>query len=207
MNSDSINNNTEISGTSSLMNIGRSNDESNNNEESITICAACGKEGGDIMNTCNKCDLVVYCNAACKKKHRSRHKKKCEKRVVELYDEALFKEPPPREDCPICFLPPPLYDDNTTGMTFKSCCGKVICDGCIYAMDESGARRLCAYCRTPYAKSEEEEVERVKKLMEKDNAEAFFQLGGYYENGTHGLPQDQAKANELYLKAGASSAL
>ena len=39
----------------------------------LTICANCGKEGTD-RNVCNKCDLAVYCNAACKKKHRSRRR-------------------------------------------------------------------------------------------------------------------------------------
>ena len=29
----------------------------------------------------------------------------CKRRVAEICDEKLFKEPPPREDCPICFLP------------------------------------------------------------------------------------------------------
>ena len=80
MRSDSIGNNTDISGALSLssLNIGGNNES---NEEN-NICANCGKEGGDnIVNTCNKCDLVQYCNAACKKKHRSKHKKKCDKRV------------------------------------------------------------------------------------------------------------------------------
>ena len=39
-------------------------------------CASCGKESNiDDMNTCNKCKSVKYCNAACKKKHRKKHKK------------------------------------------------------------------------------------------------------------------------------------
>ena len=38
--------------------------------------------------------------------------------------------------------------------------------------------------------------------MEKGNAEAFNVLAGCYDDGDHGLPQDQQKANELYLKAG-----
>ena len=78
-----------------------------NNTTTTKNCAACGKEGGN-LNMCNKCKMVTYCNAACKKKHRSKHKKQCEKRVAELHDEALFKEHTPREDCPICFLPLPL---------------------------------------------------------------------------------------------------
>ena len=195
MSSGSINNSAELSGELSSLNIG--------NNDSAT-CANCGKEGGgDNMNLCNKCDLVKYCNVACKKKHKSKHKKKCEKRVAELLDIKLFKEPPPREECPICMLPPPLYD-NHTGMTFYSCCGKDICNGCIYVMRETGSKnmKLCPFCKAPPSESNEEEVERVNLLMEKGYANAFCQLGGYYRNGTMGLPQDRAKANELYLKAG-----
>ena len=44
------------------------------------------------MNTCNKCKMVKYCNAACKKKHRTKHKKKCERRVAELHDEQLYSK-------------------------------------------------------------------------------------------------------------------
>jgi TPR repeat protein len=229
MNSDSNNNITELPGTLlSFVTIGLltllllfltgSSNESNNEEKgagttsnntdtnTLTICAACGKEGdGDSMNACNKCDLVQYCNAACKKKHRSRHKKKCEKRAAELYDydEELFQEPPPREECPICMLPPPLYD-NHTGMTFKSCCGKDICNGCIHAMRETGDKnmKLCPFCKTMPPRSPEEEVKRVMKLTEKGNAYAFNHLAGCYERGILGLPQDMARANELLLKAG-----
>ena len=224
MNSDSNNNIMELPGTLlslvtiglltlllSFLTIGSSN-ESNNEEKdantsnntdtnTLTICAACGKDGdGDSMNACNKCDLVKYCNAACKKKHKSKHKKKCEKRAAELFDVELFKEHP-GEECPICMLPPPLYDTHT-GITFHSCCGKDICNGCECAMVESREKDICPFCRTPPARSPEEEVERIKKLMEKGNADAFNQLAGCYEQGIYGLPQDRAKANELYLKAG-----
>jgi len=42
----------------------------------VSTCANCGKEGNSKdMNTCNKCKTVYYCNAACKKKHRTKHKK------------------------------------------------------------------------------------------------------------------------------------
>ena len=100
------------------------------NEDNISTCANCGKEGSDVNNTCNKCKQVKYCNAACKKKHRHKHKKDCEEhvrlaaeRAAKLHDEKLFKQPPPNEDCPICFLMIPSLH----------CCGKVICSGCVYA--------------------------------------------------------------------------
>ena len=209
----SINNDTDLTGAISSLNIIGNDDENTkeknvindtDNIRAITKCANCGKEGGESMNTCNKCDLVQYCNAACKKKHKSKHKKKCERRATELFDEKLFKEPPPREECPICMLPPPLYGSNYTGMNFHSCCGKNICDGCTYSMCETGGKNMevCPFCTTTPPRSPEEEVKRVMKLMEKGNADAFFQLAGYYAQGIYDMPQDWAKANELLLKAG-----
>ena len=159
------------------------------------------------MNICNKCKMAHYCNAACKKKHKSKHKKKCDRRVAELYDEALFKDHPPNEDCPICMLPLPL----DTGQTeFKSCCGKIICSGCIYAMAMEDIKKgkkeleehLCAFCRTPETSSDEERNRMLEKLVEKGNADAFYRLAFYYAEGSDGMPQDHQKANELWLKAG-----
>ena len=176
--------------------------------DNITTCAACGK-GGDkeSMNICNKCKMVHYCNAACKKKHKSKHKKKCDRRVAELHDEALFEDHPPNEDCPICMIPLPL---ETGKSTYYSCCGKHICDGCIYTMMKEEVRKekkneelgMCAFCRTLRPSSDEEEVKQYKNLMEKGNAMACKQLACYYANGTMGMRQDWVKANELWLKAG-----
>jgi len=166
------------------------------------ICANCGKEGNsDNMNTCNKCKSVKYCNAACKKKHRSKHKKACEKRMAELHEEHLFKEVEP-EDCPICMLPLP-HEGNT--VTFKTCCGKKICNGCIYAMMISEGRKgahLCPLCRTPPPSGGEEKMKRLNKLLDCGNGNAFNHLAGYYSRGINGMPQDYQKANELLLKAG-----
>ena len=100
------------------------------NENGVSTCANCGTEGSN-RNICNKCKEATYCNAACKKKHRSKHKKQCERRVVELHDEALFKEPPPQDgDCPICFLRLPIL---ARGQSYMACCGKVLCTGCCHA--------------------------------------------------------------------------
>ena len=168
--------------------------------DDTSTCAACGKGGNsDDMNNCNKCKMVKYCNAACKKKHRSKHKKACERRVAELHEEALFKEVEP-EECPICFLPLPIQGNRRT---FQTCCGKSICDGCVYAMKMSeGGADLCAFCRTPNAKTDNKHIKRVKNLMDKGNAYAFNMLASCYAIGVHGMPQDRRKANELYLKGG-----
>ena len=127
---------------------------------SDSICANCGKCGescGD-LKACTACKLVKYCNRNCQIAHRPQHKTACKKRAAELYDAALFEEHAP-EECPICMLPPPLYDTHT-GMTFQSCCGKEICDGCIYAMRETGGKNVCPFCKTPYSKSDEETIKR-----------------------------------------------
>ena len=173
-------------------------------DTTITACANCGKgeESSCDLKSCAACMLVKYCNRQCQIAHRPMHKKACKERAAALHEEALFKEHPPREECPICFRPLP----NDGQITFKSCCGKLICDGCIYAMDEEAHGRgkigLCAFCREPNPRSDEDDIKRIKKLMEADNAKAFYALAAYYEGGISGVPQDFAKANELWLKAG-----
>ena len=166
--------------------------------DNMSACANCGKEEiSDDMNICNKCKMVKYCNAACKKKHRKKHKKVCERRVAELHEERLFKEVEP-EECPLCFLPLPPADQTTV----ESCCGKRICNGCIFAIGMSDEKDLCAFCRTPPPSSDEERVKQIKNLMDKGNGVGFYQFASFYARGVYGIPQDFQKVNELFLKAG-----
>lgn len=65
--------------------------------------------------------------------------------------------------------------------------------------DEFG---ICAFCRAPPFSSDEEDINQIKKLMENGNCEAYSKLASYYSNRDYGLPQNRAKANELWLKAG-----
>jgi len=48
--------------------------------------------------------LVRYFDAECQRKH-GRSIKTNVKYLLPCYDEALFKDPPPKEECPICFIP------------------------------------------------------------------------------------------------------
>ena len=114
-------------------------------------------------------------------------------------DAALFKQPPPNEDCPICFMRmPSLY----TGFKYNSCCGKIICSGCIYAVHKMKGETKCPFCRVPTPTTEEEMLERIKKLVEMDDDEAIRELGCCYYDGKYGLPQDRDKALELWHRAG-----
>ena len=161
-------------------------------DTTIMMCANCGngEESSNDLKACTACKLVKYCNRDCQIAHRPQHKKACKKRAAELYDEALFRKQPPREDCPICMLPLPLDLDQSL---FKSCCGKLICDGCNVSMMKEGIRKgkkneeldMCAFCRTTSASSVNEEIELIKKLMEKGNAMAYYQFGGDYAHGTN----------------------
>ena len=177
-----------------------------------SICANCGKNGNDVKNTCNKCKMVKYCNAACKKKHRHKHKKECEEYVrvaaehaAKLHDIELFKQqPPPKEDCPICFLRLPTY---RSGWRYFACCGKMICSGCCYApiYDNQGNEvdnEKCPFCRTPWHSSDEAKVKRYEKRVEANDPHAIYNQGVYFRDAMIGFPQDYNKALELWHQSG-----
>jgi len=123
-----------------------------------------------------------------------------------ISDEDLFKQPPPLEDCPICFIRLPTL---RTGYRYMSCCGKEVCSGCFYApvYDNQGNKvdndkqNECPFCRTLAPKSDEEAVKRLKKRVEAGDAMAMHNLGNYYSDGEYGLPQNHTKALELYHRA------
>jgi len=193
-----------------------------------TCCAECGKEGCVSLNTCKSCMLVGYCNAKCKKKHRSKHKKQCKRRAAELRDEALFKDPPAKEECPICFLPMPIqliccvslplatissvpiYDfaiahevlGKETMESYYPCCGKSICAGCVYSFCEAGNDGKCPFCNSDQgSKTDEERVEEIIKRVAANDAASINLLAQHYYLGRQGLQRDQTRAIELYVRA------
>ena len=90
------------------------------------------------------------------------------------HEENLFQSPPPNEDCPICFLPVPFM---STGSKYVSCCGKMICSGCIHAVNKMKGGAKCPFCRVTLPRSDEELNERIMKRVEMDDAEAMYTLG------------------------------
>ena len=125
---------------------------------------------------------------------------------VKTSDEELFKHPPnPYGDCPICFIRLPTLD---IGRRYMSCCGKIICSGCVHAplYDDQGNEidnEKCPFCRVSFLESDEEtiEIERLNKRMEAKDPVAIFNLGVYYRDGMNGLPQDYNKALEFMHRA------
>ena len=43
-------------------------------------------------------------------------------------DPALWKPHPPSEECPVCFVPLPLREDESADLV---CCGKSVCSACM----------------------------------------------------------------------------
>ena len=167
----------------------------------LSICSNCGKEGSN-LKSCAACKLEKYCSRECQSAHRPQHKNECRKRAAELHVEKLFKVPPPKEDCPICFLRMPSL---WTGYRYNSCCGKVICSGCINAHAWThfvNDDEACPFCRTPAPDTEIDAMERNKERVKTKDPVATFCSGNGYSAGDCGLPQDFTKALELWHQAG-----
>lgn len=165
----------------------------------MSQCAACGKSD-ESLKTCAACKMVKYCGRTCQVNHRPKHKHECKKRASELFDEGLFKELPPQDDCPICFLPLPRFDHLTT---YQPCCGKIICCGCANSLPivVSIWNFVCPFCRAPAAHDEQERIERLKKRMAVNDPEAFLVMAKYYICCFRKDRKDPFKAREMWLKA------
>ena len=154
-------------------------------DEADDVCASCGKsECDDVkLKNCTACYLVKYCGVDCQREHRKRHKKECKKRVAELRDELLFKQPGSthRGDCPICLLPIPCEKGCTV---IYPCCSKFICHGCDHANTNREAEaRLsssCPFCRTPVPETDAEMILDHKKRAAKNDPNALHHVGCNY---------------------------
>ncbi|KAL7539282.1 hypothetical protein ACHAWF_006363, partial [Thalassiosira exigua] len=118
------------------------------------------------------------------------------KRAAELH-EALFVQPK-MEDCPICCLP---ISCGVTEATYKTCCGKTICDGCIVAMTNEMATEIgCSFCRASIHCSNKEWFKRIDTRIKHNDGDAHIMLGWAHHNGFQGLVPNKKKAFEHWLK-------
>ena len=120
-----------------------------------------------------------------------------EKQEAKVRDEALFKDHPPRPDCDICFNQLPVASNQKT---YKLCCGKIVCDGCIEEIRDKDSRKekvrdLCPFCRVVSTSSNT--VELVKKRMEVNDPESFMVMAHILTEGTYGQKMDKKKAISL----------
>lgn len=112
-------------------------------------------------------------------------------------DTFLFKQPPPREDCPICFLPLPLQLTQQT--KYFSCCGKVICLGCIVAAQVAGANDMCPFCRATTKISSTESTRRIEEGIKRGDPEAMVIASlALCKNGNK---EEKRRGSELMQKA------
>ena len=121
----------------------------------------------------------------------------------ETKDIDLFAPITEREECPICMLVLPLY-----GVTFFPCCGKRICDGCTNKVTdaEKNGKPLhelkCAFCQQLmiHIHDPKSEIKALKRLLKKNNCDAFMQMSSHYERGD-GVFQSDTKALEMRIRA------
>jgi len=171
----------------------------------MCCCASCGATSDDDINLklCNGCKLVRYCGVKCQREHRVKHKEECKKRAAELRDEILFRQPESSHlgDCPICFLPHPLWTIDRQKSSLMSCCSKLICKGCSYAntkrMVEGRLAITCAFCRQPYPKTlAEADLNKMKRAEEANDSVAIREVGAiHYGKG------DYSSAFDCWTKA------
>jgi hypothetical protein len=117
-------------------------------------------------------------------------------------DEDLFKDPPAREECSICFLPAPIDESQ---WFYQPCCGKDICHGCIHQVNVQTDDCLCPYCRAPVLVSSQtpEMIKRINKRMDVHDCGAFHLLGTIYSKGWYGMEKDMNKAADLWTQGAA----
>ena len=142
------------------------------------------------------------------------------------YSQQLSTIPSPRRECPICYHVLPF---DTGEHFYHSCCGQVICNGCVVGTQRARLKelgriiegttpieeqfrlikkhgiKLCPYCRAASPTTDEEQLQRLYNRIEnrndRDYTIALFQLASCYEDGDYGLPQNLTKAEELYQEA------
>ena len=141
----------------------------------IMCCASCGT--AEVDDTA--CKSVRYCSVACQREDRAKHKRACKKRMTELRDKILFRQPESsyRGDCPICLSPLPI-DPKKCSM--QTCCSKNIRFGCFYTnriRQGSQEQGTCPFCRHPLPKTEAAAGILLMKRVKVNDPLALNQVG------------------------------
>ena len=164
---------------------------------------------------------------------KSKRKTKTKPPVVFDYvtitsDEALFKDPQPKEDCPICFLTMPVRLFSSASLPpatissvpindfaianqelasepmekYYSCCGKSVCKGCIHSFEGSDNDEKCPFCNSDRnSKTAEDVLEEMMIRAAANDAASINLLAGYYHQGRAGIQHDRTRAMELFTRS------
>jgi len=85
-----------------------------------------------------------------------------------------------------------------------NCCGKIICRGCIHAVQSRAVKEeedVCPFCRNQAPDTDDDILELERSRVRNGDAEAINNLGIYYLQGMYGFHQNYVKAMELFLQA------
>jgi hypothetical protein len=127
----------------------------------------------------------------------------------ELKGADLFAPLPPTEDCAICLVPLSRLAANTV---YHACCGNMICVGCVQENEaliqkqneEKNAAKskpdACPFCRE-LRPSEDKNVRQLEARALKNDHVALHQLGSAFTKGDCGLPKDDLKALDYWIRA------
>jgi TPR repeat protein len=94
--------------------------------------------------------------------------------------------------CPICLEE---WDVNDPGV-LRVCCCRRVCRSC-----EDKIGNACPLCRLPRAKTNAEQLARLRRHVENEVPEAIAFLGDAYSLGRYGLVKSDKKAAKIYRRA------
>ncbi|EJK71872.1 hypothetical protein THAOC_06647, partial [Thalassiosira oceanica] len=125
--------------------------------------------------------------------------RRCEECVASGNQLVLMKKGRTRseeDDCPICQLPLPLDQKQSS---FRECCMKRVCKGCELAAGKCGMWD-CPFCRASVT-DESQALAMIRKRVDAGDPVAIYFLGNRYRFGRNGLEKDVTRAVELYERA------
>ena len=95
--------------------------------------------------------------------------------------------------CPICLEE---WDVNASTM-LRICCCRLVCRSC----EDKIGFKACPLCRLPRAKSNAEQLARLRRHVENEVPEAITFLGIAYRRGHSGLVKSDKKAAKIWKRA------
>ena len=141
-----------------------------------------------------------------------------EKLEEEQKDTELFGPLAERNECPLCFVPVSLTDEEDA---YNPCCGKRTCSGCLIAHMKATRNRAsiqngslayeycCPFCRSTMMGTAESlgvqrsHIEQAKtRIREKNDIDAMIFLASLYAKGMMGVQEDELASFDLLLRAG-----